>query len=298
MTNLGGHDMPTLIEAFGKVDHDRPICFIAYTIKGFGLPFAGHKDNHAGLMTPAQMESLRARDEHPAGARMGQVRRPEHRAGASWRRSSTTCRSREGRAAHRAARVPVAGELPVTIQPRRCRRSRASARCSTNSAATTAELADRIVTTSPDVTVSTNLGPWVNRRGLFARREAGRHCSRASASRPPSTGSSRRKGQHIELGIAEMNLFILLSALGLSHAINRRAADPDRHALRSVHPARPRCAELRLLPGCPLHPGGDAVGHHAGARRRRASVDRDAADRAWRRTGWRRSSRPSSTSSR
>src|SRR6267154_1722919 len=58
MTNLAGHDLPTLIEAFGKVDHERPICFIAYTIKGFGLPFAGHKDNHAGLMTPAQMEAL------------------------------------------------------------------------------------------------------------------------------------------------------------------------------------------------------------------------------------------------
>src|SRR5262249_22805830 len=48
-----------LLEAFGKVD-DRPICFICYTIKGFALPFAGHKDNHAGLMTPAQAESLRA----------------------------------------------------------------------------------------------------------------------------------------------------------------------------------------------------------------------------------------------
>src|ERR671930_301049 len=60
MTNLAGHDLPSLIEAFGKVDHDRPICFIASTIKGFGLPFAGHKDNHAGLMTPAQMESFRA----------------------------------------------------------------------------------------------------------------------------------------------------------------------------------------------------------------------------------------------
>src|SRR2546421_8267139 len=60
MTNLAGHDLPTLIEAFSQVDHDRPICFIAYTIKGFGLPFAGHKDNHAGLMTPAQTESLRA----------------------------------------------------------------------------------------------------------------------------------------------------------------------------------------------------------------------------------------------
>src|SRR5258705_9866083 len=60
ITNLAGHDLPTLIEAFGKVDHERPICFIAYPIKGFGLPFAGHKDNHAGLMTPAQMESFRA----------------------------------------------------------------------------------------------------------------------------------------------------------------------------------------------------------------------------------------------
>jgi hypothetical protein len=28
---------------------------------------------------------------------------------------------------------------------------------------------ERNVTTSPDVTVSPNLGPWVNRRGLFAR---------------------------------------------------------------------------------------------------------------------------------
>src|SRR5207247_1607523 len=44
MTNLAGHDLPSLIEAFGKVDHERPICFICYTIKGFGLPFAGGFD--------------------------------------------------------------------------------------------------------------------------------------------------------------------------------------------------------------------------------------------------------------
>ena len=60
MNNLGGHDLPAIIDAFDRIDHDRPVCFIAYTIKGFGLPFAGHKDNHAGLMTPAQMESFRA----------------------------------------------------------------------------------------------------------------------------------------------------------------------------------------------------------------------------------------------
>ena len=49
MSNLGGHDMASMIEAFEAIDHDRPVCFIAYTIKGVGLPMQGHKDNHAGL---------------------------------------------------------------------------------------------------------------------------------------------------------------------------------------------------------------------------------------------------------
>ncbi|MDH8447739.1 hypothetical protein QIG43_28215, partial [Klebsiella pneumoniae] len=48
------------LEAFEAIDHDRPVCFIAYTIKGVGLPFQGHKDNHAGLMTVSQMETFRA----------------------------------------------------------------------------------------------------------------------------------------------------------------------------------------------------------------------------------------------
>ena len=49
MTNLAGHDLPTLIDAFSSIDHDRPVCFVAYTVKGFGLPLQGHKDNHSGL---------------------------------------------------------------------------------------------------------------------------------------------------------------------------------------------------------------------------------------------------------
>src|SRR5476651_775267 len=59
MSNLGGHDMASMVRAFEAIDHDRPVCFIAYTIKGVGLPFQGHKDNHAGLMTVAQMEKWR-----------------------------------------------------------------------------------------------------------------------------------------------------------------------------------------------------------------------------------------------
>src|SRR5262249_39538470 len=80
-------------------------------------------------------------------------------------------------------------------------------------------IAARIVTTSPDVTVSTNLGPWVNRRGLFAREKM---ADLFRSERIPSTFNwdFSPRGQHIELGIAEMNLFILLSALGLSHIIN------------------------------------------------------------------------------
>jgi len=85
--------------------------------------------------------------------------------------------------------------------------------------------ADAIVTTSPDVTVSTNLGPWVNRRGLFARD------SLADTFREERIASTQKwdsgpKGQHIELGIAEMNLFILLSAMGLSHSLFGRRLLP------------------------------------------------------------------------
>ena len=58
-TDLGGHCMETLVEAFDAAQDDVPTLFIAWTIKGFGLPFAGHKDNHAGLMNPTQMAALR-----------------------------------------------------------------------------------------------------------------------------------------------------------------------------------------------------------------------------------------------
>ena len=58
MGNLGGHCVDTLADAFDAIDHDRPTCFLAYTIKGWGTPLAGHKDNHAGLMTKAQMAEV------------------------------------------------------------------------------------------------------------------------------------------------------------------------------------------------------------------------------------------------
>jgi pyruvate dehydrogenase E1 component len=217
MTNLAGHDLPTLIEAFARVGDGKPICFICYTIKGFGLPFAGHKDNHAGLMTPTQMEALR----QAMNIRSGREWDPfEGLSIEPLRLQKFLDRvpfSAAGRR-HEAARIAVPAELSSPVSPIAATQTGFGALLNELGRGKS-EIAERIVTASPDVTVSTNLGPWVNRRGLFAREKL---ADTFKSERIPSTFNwdFSPKGQHIELGIAEMNLFILLSALGLSHAIN------------------------------------------------------------------------------
>jgi pyruvate dehydrogenase E1 component len=218
MNNLGGHDLASIIEAFNGIDHDRPVCFIAYTIKGLGLPFAGHKDNHAGLMTPAQMETFRKVMNIRPGeewSRFEGLGEPAENIQAFLDRVPF---AQAGERRLSAARLDVPEQLAVTIQPQMSTQTGFGALLNEIARGTT-PLAARIVTASPDVTVSTNLGPWVNRRGLFAREAL---ADTFKSERIPSTFNWEfsPKGQHIELGIAEMNLFCALSALGLSHAIN------------------------------------------------------------------------------
>ena len=81
MTNLGGHDLETLTEAFGNVDSEQPQCFIAYTVKGKGLPLAGHKDNHAGLMSVGQMAQFQKDQKVPQGAEWDKFGGMEKRSG-------------------------------------------------------------------------------------------------------------------------------------------------------------------------------------------------------------------------
>src|SRR5580704_5542601 len=218
MGNLGGHDLRAIIDAFDAIDHDRLVCFIAYTIKSAGLPFAGHKDNHSALMTPAQMETFRAamniRPGHEWDAFEG-LHEPPEKLRAFLSRVPFAA---GGERRLHAARIGVPDELPVTIQPKMATQVGFGALLN-EIARGTSELAARIVTASPDVTVSTNLGPWVNRRRLFAREAM---ADTFKGERIPSTFTWEfsPSGQHIELGIAEMNLFVLLSALGLSHSIN------------------------------------------------------------------------------
>ena len=218
MSNLGGHDLPAIIDAFDAIDHDRPVCFIAYTIKGIGLPFAGHKDNHSGLMTSAQMESFRAAMKIRPGHEWDPFEGLHESAESIQAFLSHVPFAAGGERRLRAPPIEVPDELHVTIQPNMSTQLGFGALLNEIARGTTL-FAARIVTTSPDVTVSTNLGPWVNRRRLFARQAM---ADTFKGERIPSTFTWEfsPSGQHIELGIAEMNLFILLSALGLSHTIN------------------------------------------------------------------------------
>ena len=76
------------------------------------------------------------------------------------------------------------------------------------------EFSQRLVSTSPDVTVSTNLGPWVNRKHIFDRQEKPDIFSSEEVISAQSWIMSPA-GQHIELRIAENNLFLMLAAFGL-----------------------------------------------------------------------------------
>jgi pyruvate dehydrogenase E1 component len=214
MTNLAGHDLETVLDAFHGVADDRPTCFIAYTIKGYGLPFAAHKDNHAGLMTPEQMEAFRRRMnirdgeewEPFAGLDLPESLVAGAIASAPFNQPSTRC--------YDAPRVAV----PARIEPpagARMSTQEGFGRLLSNIAREHPSLADHIVTTSPDVTISTSLGSWVNRRGVFHRHSRVDLDAQAQVASPQKWTVSPA-GQHIELGIAESNLFILLGALGLS----------------------------------------------------------------------------------
>jgi pyruvate dehydrogenase E1 component len=213
MTNLAGHDMDTVLDAFHAIEDDTPTCFIAYTIKGHGLPFAGHKDNHAGLMNLDQLSTFRAAMRVPPGQewdRYAGLEEPAERLDAVL---ATAPFNQDRNRRRTAAAIPV----PAIAAPSAPSLSTQDGfgRILNDLAAGDSQLAAQLVTTSPDVTVSTNLGPWVNRRGLFDARE------RPDAFREQKVVSAQRwgagpGGQHIELGIAEHNLFLALAAFGLA----------------------------------------------------------------------------------
>ena len=212
-TDLGGHCMETLAQALDAAQDDVPTLFIAWTVKGFGLPFAGHKDNHAGLMNPTQLAALR----ESMGVREGEEWEPLEGVGDNARPGVQALLERARIAREKRARSFGNVSIPALPAPAGEEQSTQAAfgRILLDLSKVGGELADRIVTTSPDVTVSTNLGAFVNQRGLFRRREMPDVFAKAKIA-SAQKWSGGNKGQHIELGIAESNLFLMLAAAGLS----------------------------------------------------------------------------------
>jgi pyruvate dehydrogenase E1 component len=215
MTNLGGHDLETLIKTFEGVTDERPHCFIAYTIKGWGLPLAGHRDNHAGLMTPSQMEEFRKSNHVAAGHEWEPLAGIDDKkkveafiANVPWKQKPLETDKR-----------PLVLKPRLEIAPTKQISTQAAFGNSLNGiAGEGGELARRIVTTSPDVAVSTNLSAWINKRGVFNR------APRSDVFQDEKIASPLKwflepKGQHIELGIAENNFFLMLCAAGLSESL-------------------------------------------------------------------------------
>ncbi|AXO13399.1 transketolase [Thalassospira profundimaris] len=217
MTNLGGHCMEAVLSAFDAVPNDKPTVFIAYTVKGYGTPLQGHKDNHAGLMNVPQMDAFKLQNNVADGQ--------EWDLAAGLDISADQMRDYIAKAPFNddAPRNKSAKHITIPEMP--------YARTETSSTQEVfgkilnelakmkrSDLSDRIVTTSPDVTVSTNLGGFVNQRGLFGREEL---ADEFKERKVPSAQKWIRSpsGQHVELGIAENNLFLNLAALGLSHSL-------------------------------------------------------------------------------
>lgn len=215
MTNLAGHDMESVLEAYEvAAGSDVPTCLIAYTIKGYGLPLAGHKDNHAGLMNVEQMKQFKDTNQISDGEEWDYfsglgVPVPELR---SFLKSVPFAANNHRR--FTSEKIPVPKKLNSS-SPKIASTQESFGRLLSELGRGDSVLASRIVTTSPDVTVSTNLGAWVNRRQIFDRSE------RPDVFRSEDVASAQKwgmspTGQHIELGIAENNLFLMLAALGLS----------------------------------------------------------------------------------
>jgi pyruvate dehydrogenase E1 component len=215
LANLGGHDLRVLIERLDAAAHvtDRPTVIFAYTIKGYGLPIYGDPANHAALLSTERLNEFRESwgvDEQTQWAGFDPAT-PEGKLCAQ--------RAIDLELERQPKPIPVlASDVPNEVNATQ------QAVVSTQEAFGRAmmRLADvpkvgaRIVTSSADVSVSTNLGGWINKVGTFSLRQTTDYEEGRARILNWQLGN---RGQHIEMGIAEMNLFSLIGQMGMAHEL-------------------------------------------------------------------------------
>jgi pyruvate dehydrogenase E1 component len=207
--DLGGHDLAALLDAYRQADvvTDRPSVVFAYTIKAYGLPTEGHPANHSALLSTEQWRALAA--DLGADADRPWLPFPPG--------------SEEARACVAAAERLERTEAPLVAPPAvpaglerdhvgRSSTQQSLGRFFADLAHAAPEVARHVVTVSPDVASSTNLGGWINRAGIW--NVGDRIDWFADDTDTLVRWRESEQGQHIELGIAEGNLVGLLGELG------------------------------------------------------------------------------------
>ena len=207
LRNLGGHDLSALDEAYRAIKDDRPTLILAYTIKGYGLPIEGHPQNHSALLTAEQVRQLAAH----LGADADQPWRRFAPGSQSARLCTQTAERLRGPHIPRHAPPDVPRDLGRTPTGMATTQA-ALGRALLDLTREAPEAAARVVTVSPDVSSSTNLGGWVNKVGVWSALE--RTDWFADDAETILHWREKPTGQHIELGIAETNLVGLIGELG------------------------------------------------------------------------------------
>ena len=216
VADVGGHDLASILDAYAAAERerDRPSVILAHTIKGWGLPFAGDPLNHTMVTSAAQIDALRS----ALGVAPGDE-------WAAFAPDSPEARHIRGLPAlfspPAAAMAPVVPDGLAETYPERCSTQEAFGRVL--AALARVPVGDAVVTVSADVAVTTHLAGWMNRKGIYfpqARPDPFADVSQAVRWREAPDG------QHIELGIAEHDLFLLLAALGLTGELSGRTLLP------------------------------------------------------------------------
>ena len=219
--NVGGHDVRQILRTLNRASQMQgPLMILAYTTKGWGLPIAGHLENHAAVLTDGQLETLQAEHDIAAGAEWDGFADEslEH----TWMRESLQQRGFPApESARNAFPMPASAGLELALPE--SLHQRYAATTSTQAAfgqllaalSELPQLGDRVVTISPDVAVSTNLGGWINRRGVYAPSERPNDWQEQGIETLLQWNEGP-KGQHLELGIAEHNFYLALAMLGLA----------------------------------------------------------------------------------
>lgn len=205
--DLGGHDLSLLVDTFAAVDDDRPTVVFAYTIKGRGLPTEGHPNNHSALLSEDQMIAL----AKACGTELSDPWRPFD----SDSVSAQLCTKRAAVLAREPMRPSEPLQIPTSLghAHRKATSTQATlGRLLTDFIRDVPLASTRVVTCSPDVASSTNLGGWINKTGVWSVFE--RHDWFSDDKDRLLRWSEAANGQHIEIGIAEVNLVSLLGELG------------------------------------------------------------------------------------